>query len=112
MFNGNKFVVAFFIFTWLSVVAGCLTTTQGGTGVPIGVTRYCLAAGLASYTSSAVIIPVVNDTFVFLAISWKLMRNAYVDECSIKGKVRTIVLGDYMPAFSKGMLKDGQSYYL
>lgn len=58
------------------------------------------------------IIPVVNDTFVFLAISWKLMRNAYVEEFNIKGRIRTMVLGDYMPAFSKGMLKDGQSYYL
>lgn len=78
----------------------------------IGPTRYCLSAGLASYTSAAVIIPVVNDTLVFLAISWRLMKNAYVDQTNIKRQVRTMVLGDYMPAFSRGLLKDGQAYYL
>ncbi|KAF8154826.1 hypothetical protein B0H34DRAFT_718046 [Crassisporium funariophilum] len=111
VFDRNNYVVGFFAFMWLAVLGGCLTVTQGVVGVHIGPTNYCLNGSLAPYVSAAAIIPLVNDTLVFLAITYRLMSNAHRDY-SIKDGVRVLVFGDYMPAFSRALLQDGQVYYL
>ncbi|KDR73143.1 hypothetical protein GALMADRAFT_72738 [Galerina marginata CBS 339.88] len=111
IFDKNIFIVTFFGFMWLAVVAGCLTVTQGVTGAHIGSTDYCINASLEGYVAAAAIIPLVNDTLIFLAISWRLMTNSHV-EYTLKGGMRTLVFGDYMPAFSRSLLQDGQIYYL
>ncbi|KAF4609851.1 hypothetical protein D9613_010431 [Agrocybe pediades] len=111
IFDNNKFVVAFFGFMWLAVLAGCLTVTQGVTGANIGTTNYCINASLEGYVSAAAIIPLVNDTLVFIAISWRLLMNSHL-EANLKDGVRTLVFGVHMPAFSKSLLQDGQAYYL
>jgi len=53
----------------------------------------------------------INDTLVFLAITWRLFRNSYVPR-TLRSGIRIVILGDYLPAFSKVLLKDGQAYYL
>ncbi|KAF8898046.1 hypothetical protein CPB84DRAFT_1681667 [Gymnopilus junonius] len=111
VFDGNKFVVAFFAFMWLAVVAGCITVTQGVTGANIGTTDYCLNVSLEGYVSAAAIVPLVNDTLVFLAITFRLMANAHRDY-NLKDGMRTLVYGDYLPSFSRALLQDGQAYYL
>ncbi|PPQ70819.1 hypothetical protein CVT24_001036 [Panaeolus cyanescens] len=111
VFDRNQLVVAFFGFMWLAVLAGCLTVTQGVTGVNIGPTKYCLNFDLKDYVSAAAIIPLVNDTLVFLAISWRLMTNTHVDY-DIRSGVKTLMFGEYLPAFSKTLFQDGQAYYL
>ncbi|KAF9563106.1 hypothetical protein CPC08DRAFT_686956 [Agrocybe pediades] len=108
IFDYNRYVVTFFAFMWLAVLAGCLTVTQGVVGAHIGPTDYCLNAKLEDYVSAAAIIPLVNDTIVFLAISARLMANSYADE----SRVRTFVFGTQMPALSRSLLQDGQVYYL
>jgi len=112
VFDGNRYVTGFFAFMWLAVLGGSLTVTQGIVGRPIGPTKYCLNASLAPYLSSAAIIPLVNDTLIFLAITWKLMRNSYQSEYTVKDGLRTLFLGEYLPAFSRAVLQDGQMYYL
>ncbi|KAJ3511793.1 hypothetical protein NLJ89_g3893 [Agrocybe chaxingu] len=111
IFDRNKWVIVFFIFMWLSVVAGVLASTQGVLGAKIGPTRYCINVSMESYVSAGSIIPLVNDTFVFLAISWKLMKNSAISRPRI-GKIKAFFRGHYLPAFSKGLLQDGQVYYL
>jgi len=96
---------------WLAVLGGCITVTRGVTGINIGPLDYCLNAALEDYVSAAAIIPLVNDTLVFLAISYRLMTNTHV-EFNIKSGVKTLVFGEYLPAFSKTLFQDGQLYYL
>ena len=111
IFDGNRWVVGFFAFMWLAVVAGMLTVTTGVTGAAIGDTKYCLNAKVESYVGAASIIPLVNDTLVFLAISYRLVTNSHM-EYKWKDGFRTLVFGDYLPAFSRALLQDGQRYYL
>ncbi|KAF8154858.1 hypothetical protein B0H34DRAFT_718261 [Crassisporium funariophilum] len=111
VFDRNYLVIGFFAFMWLSVLAGCITVTRGVTGVNIGPTKYCLNFALEDYVSAAAIIPLVNDTLVFLAISWRLMANSHVDY-NVRAGVKTLMYGDYLPAFSKTLFQDGQAYYL
>jgi hypothetical protein len=111
VFDRNPWVVAFFAGLWLAVVAACLTVIVGVDGVNIGNTRYCIDAEVKPYVSMATVIPLINDTCVFLAISWRLFSNSYARP-TLKHSFRVLIFGDYMPMFSKAMLHDGQAYYL
>lgn len=111
VFDGNRWVVGFFVFMWLAVVAGMLTVTAGVTGAAIGDTKYCLNSKVESYVGAASIIPLVNDTLVFLTITYRLVTNSHM-EYTLKDGFRTLVFGDYLPAFSRALLQDGQRYYL
>ncbi|CAA7262454.1 unnamed protein product [Cyclocybe aegerita] len=112
IFHRHKYVRAFFILMWLGVVAGVLTATQGVIGGSIGPTEYCMVSQAKPYVGAAVVVPLVNDTLVFLAISWKLMGNTCVENPTLKSELRAFFRGNYLPALSRGLLKDGQVYYL
>ncbi|KAF8154825.1 hypothetical protein B0H34DRAFT_538909 [Crassisporium funariophilum] len=111
MYGGNKYIVAFFSFMWLAVVGGCLTSTQGVSLIAIGPTDYCINGSLAPYVVASGIIPLVNDTFIFVAITWRLLQNSYA-EATLKNGVKNILSGKHLPAFSRALLHDGQAYYL
>ena len=111
VFDMNPLIVAFFGALWLAVVAACLTVIIGVTGVNIGSTRYCIDGEVKSYVTMATVIPLVNDTCVFLAISFRLFCNSYARP-TFKDGLRVLIFGDYLPMFSKAMLHDGQAYYL
>ncbi|KAF8154817.1 hypothetical protein B0H34DRAFT_660307 [Crassisporium funariophilum] len=112
VYNKNMYITGLFFFLWLCVAAGCVTISQGVLGINIGPTKYCMnSPNIAAYVTAAVIIPLINDTLVFMFISGKLVSNCHLD-FSLKKGVRQGLFGDYMPAFSKGMLQDGQVYYL
>ncbi|RDB27994.1 hypothetical protein Hypma_002096 [Hypsizygus marmoreus] len=111
IFNQNRFAVAFFFLLWLGVLGGSLTVATVGNAIHLGPTDYCKATAIKLYASAAPITFAVNDTFVFLAISWRLLMNAPLDP-DHKAGFNHVVLGKYLPAFSRALLQDGQVYYL
>jgi hypothetical protein len=44
LYNNNKYVVAFFSMSWLSVLGSCIAVPIGALGFTIGTTKYCLDA--------------------------------------------------------------------
>jgi hypothetical protein len=97
---------------WLAVLGVCLAFVLGVNAMNIGLTRYCnFGAQVKPFAGAVVIIPLINDTLVFLAISWCLSCNSYARR-TLKDGIRILVFGDYLPLFSKAMLQDGQVYYL
>ena len=111
VFGMNLWAIAFFGTLWLAVVGGCMTVLFGITGANIGPTPYCLISGIKPYMEAAAVIPMVNDTIIFCAISWRLWDNNWAHR-TVKNSFRVFVFGDYLPSFSKSMLQDGQAYYL
>ena len=111
MYNNNLYVTLFFSFMWLAVVAGSVTSTQGVTLVPLGTTHYCTNGSMDEYVVASGVIPLVNDTLIFVAMTWRLVRG------SRRGSIRTgglwsFIFGRHLPAFSRSLLQDGQAYYL
>ena len=115
VFNTYPWVVAFFAGLWLAVLGGCLafivdifdpTPVDPATNSPM-----CIKPGMNPFVAAATVIPLINDTFVFLAISWRLSRNSY-DDHTLKSGIRFFIFGEYLPVFSKVLFKDGQVYYL
>jgi hypothetical protein len=102
---------------WLAVLGGCLTLIVGvfKAIMPVNpasnMIAICLDSGISRFAAAADIIPLINDTLVFLAISWRLSCNSY-DPYTLRSGIRFLIFGDYLPVFSKALLQDGQAYYL
>jgi len=111
IFDRNKSVVAFFALLWVMVFAGSLLAIPGIAATNIGPTNYCMITKVESYVVAAVMIPLANDTLVFLAISWRLMECSQA-EISMKTGFRILAFGHYLLPLSKALLQDGQMYYL
>ena len=118
LFNTYPWVVAFFAGLWLAVLGGCLgfivdifrpvSMNPTSNAIPICINNN---NGTNPFIVASIIIPLVNDTLVFLAISWRLSRISY-DSYTLKSGIRFLIFGDYLPVFSKALLQDGQAYYL
>ena len=116
VFNTYPWVVAFFAGLWLAILGGCLafivniyelvTVNPASNMDPI-----CINSDVNPILAATTIILLVNDTLVFLAISWRLSRNSYYPD-TIESGIRLLIFGDYLPVFSKALLQDGQAYYL
>ncbi|KAF8202560.1 hypothetical protein BJ912DRAFT_1053727 [Pholiota molesta] len=110
IFRNNYYVCAFFALTWLAVVGATVNVGLSLEVGNIGTTRYCV------YTRSpdsilTFVMALVHETLIFFAITWLLVHNMVADRNLSQG-VRIVVFGDYLPIFSKALLKDGQLYYL
>ncbi|KAJ6613057.1 hypothetical protein B0H10DRAFT_1951732, partial [Mycena sp. CBHHK59/15] len=106
---------------FLAVPSNCLLFSSGVLGsaatVPgavkattIGPTSYCTVSSAKSYIGISGIMPLVHDTTVFFAISLRLFGNTHTS-CGLKHDIKTFVTGEYLPHFSRALLKDGQLYY-
>ena len=76
-----------------------------------GWSELCVHVNIRPYAVAATIVPAINDTLAFIAITWRLTRHSHVPP-TLKGDVKVFVFGNYLPVFSKAMLRDGQAYYL
>ena len=116
IFIRNPWVTAFFAGLWLAVLGGCLALIiDVFEPIPVdsatNTTAICYYSGANPFVAAVTIISLINDTLVFLAISWRLFRNSY-EIYTVKSGIRFLIFGDYLPVFSKALLQDGQAYYL
>ena len=111
LYHNQKWVVAFFSLSWISVLCSSIMLSIGTKGVAIRSTNYCLEIKTQSSSRIAAITPVVHDTLVYLATSWAFMRNSYL-EPNVQNGVAVMVWGKHLPAFSRSILRNGQAYYL
>ncbi len=110
VYAGNRWVSIFFFVLWL--VDGGLEVV-----VPLGVrathipgTQYCIDSEPEHYVIAGGFIPVVFDTFVFLAISYKIGTTHSTRD--VKVSWSTLVSGKALPRLSRAVLQGGQQYYL
>ena len=116
VFDRNPWITAFFAGLWLAVLGGCLAYIVGAfkpvlVNPALNAAIICLKSGNNPFVSATIIIPLINDTLVFLAITWSLSRNSY-EPYTLKSGLKFLIFGDYLPLFSKAFLRDGQAYYL
>jgi hypothetical protein len=116
VFHTYPWVVAFFAGLWLAVLGACLSlmidSFKPVPTVPASESSICIDSGINSFLAAVNIIPLINDTLVFLAISWRLYRNSYDQTLRVESGIRLLIFADYLPVFSKALLRDGQAYYL
>ena len=118
VFDRNTWVTAFFAGLWLAVLGVSLALIVDTLeSVPVNsvskATAVCLRVWSSFYrvAEATTIIALINDTLVFVAITWRLSRNSY-DPYTLRSGVKFLIFGDHLPVFSKVLLRDGQAYYL
>ena len=115
VFKTYPWVVAFFAGLWLAVLGGCVALIVNiYEPIPDSASNrnpICLNSGINPFIAATTIIPLINDTLVFLGISWRLSRNSYYPD-TLESGLRLLIFGDYLPVFSRALLLDGQAYYL
>ena len=111
VFRSTPLATVFFGVLWLGVLGGSLTISTAIEGANLGPTPYCTTGVVRFYSVAAVITPLINDSIVFFAISWRLCSNNWAHP-TLRNDVRTMVFGDHLPSFSKSLLQDGQVYFL
>ncbi|KAH7872215.1 uncharacterized protein C8R40DRAFT_1205205, partial [Lentinula edodes] len=124
IFNGDTVAVIFFGSLWLATLGGSITVPFAinasakpvlymfcRCGAHIGPTNHCINTGVKPFSSVGIIISTVNDTLIFIAISWRLLEATTYDD-SWKGRLRSFIKGKGLPAFSQSLLQSGQEYYL
>ena len=114
IFNRNRWIVALFATLWLAVLGGCLAFVIDVFYAPRPAPNthaFCIKENISPFVAAATIIPLINDTLTFIAVTWRLFRTSSVHH-TLKNGIRLLVFGDYLPVLSKALLQDGQAYYL
>ena len=111
IYNRNRIIVACYFVLWLGLVGTTILIPIVISGASIGPTKYCVDADVPNSSYAAIFAPLIHDTLVFVAISWRLTQNAHM-ELNFKEGFKIAAFGKYLPAFTQSLLKDGQRYYL
>ncbi|KAJ7248972.1 hypothetical protein C8J57DRAFT_1357332 [Mycena rebaudengoi] len=113
IFDRNRYLILMFFCLWLLVLGSALTPALPGvlTAGNVGPTKYCMNTGGKPYGALFTIPPLINDTIIFLAISWRMLQIAHVDN-GLETNMKAFMTGEYLLPFSKAVLQDGQLYYL
>ncbi|KDR73158.1 hypothetical protein GALMADRAFT_722528 [Galerina marginata CBS 339.88] len=112
VYKDNIYVVFFFFMLWLAVCCGSSTTAFTTIGTAIGPTKYCTLGNFTSIVSMSGLVVVVDDTLVFLAISWRVMKFSPSNVWTLQDAMARFFRGTDLPAFAKAFLQEGQAYYL
>lgn len=111
VYNRNRVVVATFFVLWLALLAASIAIPFNTRGAEVGPTKYCTVVFVAEGVFVVQLTPLLYDTLVFAAISWRLCRVTCIKPSGPKESLKLLFLGKYLPAFTKSLYLDGQVYY-
>ncbi|KAF7335982.1 hypothetical protein MSAN_02311900 [Mycena sanguinolenta] len=78
VWHANKIVYAVFSILWLALLGAGITDPVGIRGVHIGHSKYCIDTVVPVSTEGTVIVPLINDTAIFLAITYRILAHTIV----------------------------------
>ena len=77
----------------------------------IGPTNRCILTATRSYVSLPFVVNAINDTLIFLAISYHIISYTIVGD-TWRARAKSFFSADGLPKLSKSLLQSGQLYYL
>lgn len=109
VFFDQRLVTAAFCVAWLAVLDTSFLNILALDDTPLGQTGYCLETTFKPYGFAGGLVTAIYDTFVFLAITMKLLVYNKVDTTS---SMKMFLTGKGMGTASRILLQSGQLYYL
>lgn len=111
VFYHQRYIVWFFYFMWIAVVATCLVAPFGLDAVALPPTGLCVDTRLSHSSAGGIIVAAINDTAIFTFITVKLVLQAHGAE-NLKSFFKILFSGKGMGHVSRVVLQTGQLYYL
>jgi len=110
VFNRHKVAMVIFPTLWLIVVGCTITVPLGIGGEHIGPTQGCINTRVATYTAAAGLSSFINDSIVFLAITYRIISFTLV-EANGTARLRAFFSRKSLPLVSRTLILGGQLYY-
>jgi len=110
VYNRSRIITAFFGIIWLAIAGLSILIMLGITGERIPYTRRCTEGLPHKFTTVPIMLTAVNDTLVFLAISYRMVSSAMV-RSTWSARAKSFFKGEGLHYLSKALLQSGQAYY-
>ncbi|KZP18931.1 hypothetical protein FIBSPDRAFT_955892 [Athelia psychrophila] len=110
VYLGSKYIMVVFGGLWICTVALIIVSNLGKHLVHASGSEYCMVDVSSAYIPLASISSFVNDTLIFLAISYRLAANAAVDR-TWRSWALSVLEGKGLHRLSRSLLQSGQFYY-
>ncbi|KAF7336022.1 hypothetical protein MSAN_02315900 [Mycena sanguinolenta] len=107
----NKIAYAVFSILWIAVLGASLTSPLEIRGAHIGPTMYCIDTVIRGSAEAAAIMPLINDTAIFLAINYRILAHTLVADSHL-ARLRAFFGGKGLSTLSQALLQSGQHFYL
>ncbi|KAF7335958.1 hypothetical protein MSAN_02309200 [Mycena sanguinolenta] len=111
VWHSSKIAYMVFFILWLAVPSASITAPLGVRAVHIGPTTQCTVTDVGANIGVAVIVPLINDTAVFLAINYRILTHTLVADSSM-ARLRVFLGGKGLSTLSRALLQSGQHFYL
>ncbi|KAF7334225.1 hypothetical protein MSAN_02383800 [Mycena sanguinolenta] len=100
-----------FSILWIAVLGAGITAPLGIRGAHIGPTQQCINTAVPANTEVVAIMPLINDTAIFLAINYRILAHTIAAD-SFVARFRVFFGGTGLSALSQALLQSGQHFYL
>ncbi|KAF7336004.1 hypothetical protein MSAN_02314100 [Mycena sanguinolenta] len=111
VWHSNRIAYAVFSILWLAVLGAGIVDPVGIRGIHIASTKYCIDTVIPGSTEATVIMPLINDTAIFLAITYRVLAHTIAGD-SLMARLRIFFGGHGLSALSRALLQSGQHFYL
>ncbi|KAJ6486617.1 hypothetical protein C8R45DRAFT_1144992 [Mycena sanguinolenta] len=111
VWHSNRIAYVVFSVLWLAVLGAGLTVPLGDRGAHIGPTSQCIFTTIPIYTEATGIVPLINDTAIFLAINYRILAHIIVADTPM-ARLRAFFGGPGLSALSRALLESGQHFYM
>ena len=112
VFHNSKTVVLLFALLWVAVLGCCIPASFGVEAAYVGSIGSCSDVSIAKSVSIGPIASCIYDTFVFIAISTKLMACSLSNRATWAERFRCFWVGPEGGPIMRTVLQTGQLYYL
>ncbi|KAF7377845.1 hypothetical protein MSAN_00208000 [Mycena sanguinolenta] len=110
VWHPSKIVYVVFSILLIAVPCASLTAPLGIRAAHIGPTKQCITTAVPANIEVAAIMPVINDTAVFLAITYRILAHTTVADSSM-ARLRGFFGGRGLSTLSRALLQSGQHFY-
>ncbi|KAJ6465729.1 hypothetical protein C8R45DRAFT_877293, partial [Mycena sanguinolenta] len=110
VWHPSKVAYVVFSLLWIGVLGAGITAPLGLRGAHIGPSTLCIITAVPVDIEVAVIMPLINDTAIFLAINYRILAHTIVAD-SFLARLRIFFGGNGLSALSQALLRGGQHFY-
>ncbi|KAF7344444.1 hypothetical protein MSAN_01925800 [Mycena sanguinolenta] len=111
VWHPSKIAYGVFSILWIAVLGASITAPVTIRAAQIGSTQQCIPTVTPGITELIVIMPLINDTAIFLAINYRILAHTIVAD-SLRVRLRVFFGGTGLSALSRALIQSGQHFYL